>query len=125
MTVPDCIVIGEAPLTIEDVCQVASGRVRVALSDDEGFCNRIRKGASFLEDLLEEDGRIYGVTTGYGDSCTVDIPDALVEELPLHLTRFHGCGMGAHLTVNMARAVLVTRLVSLASGHSEIGRAHV
>jgi histidine ammonia-lyase len=120
MTVPDCIVIGEARLTIEDVCQVASGRVRIALSDDEGFCNRIRKGASFLEDLLEEDGRIYGVTTGYGDSCTVDIPDALVEELPLHLTRFHGCGMGAHLTVNMARAVLVTRLASLASGHSGV-----
>lgn len=120
MSNPDCVVVGGGPLTIEDVCRVASGESRVVLSDDEAFRARIRKGASFLEDLLAEEGRIYGVTTGYGDSCTVDIPDALVEELPLHLTRFHGCGMGAHISPNMARAVLVTRLASLASGHSGV-----
>ena len=48
--------------------------------------------------LLEEEGVIYGVTTGYGDSCTVNIPLSLVDELPLHLTRFHGCGMGEYLS---------------------------
>lgn len=120
MSNPEYLVIGLTPLTIEDVCSVAKGQKRVALSDDEAFRGRINRGAAFLEDLLSEEGRIYGVTTGYGDSCTVDIPDALVEELPLHLTRFHGCGMGQHLSRDMARAVLVTRLASLASGYSGV-----
>lgn len=120
MSSSEYVVIGLTPLTIEDVCSIAKGQKRIALSDDEEFRGRINKGASFLEDLLAEEGRIYGVTTGYGDSCTVDIPDTLVEELPLHLTRFHGCGMGAHLSCDMARAVLVTRLASLASGHSGV-----
>ena len=52
--------------------------------------------SAFLERLLKEEGVIYGVTTGYGDSCTVAIPPNLVDELPLHLTRFHGCGLGEY-----------------------------
>ena len=63
---------------------------------------------------------IYGVTTGYGDSCTVAIPPNLVDELPLHLTRFHGCGLGEILSHEQARAVLATRLCSLSQGVSGV-----
>ena len=38
------------------------------------FCEKIDKGVAFLDKLLEEEGHIYGVTTGYGDSCTVEVP---------------------------------------------------
>ena len=120
MTARELIVIGEKPLTIEDVCRVAKGQMQVVLSQSENFLNRICKGSEFLEKLIEEDGRVYGVTTGYGDSCTVDIPAELVEELPLHLTRFHGCGLGAHLSPQIAKAVLVVRLASLAAGYSGV-----
>lgn len=112
--------IGERPLTIEDVQAVAEGKASVALSSSPPFRHKIEKGAAFLEKLLAQDGRIYGVTTGYGDSCTVDITRNLIEELPLHLTRFHGCGLGRHLSVSQARAVLVTRLASLAAGYSGV-----
>src|SRR5918996_1258804 len=73
-----------------------------------------------IEHLLDEEGVIYGVTTGYGDSCTVGVPRPLVEELPLQLTRFHGCGLGAHLSHEAARAVLATRLASLCRGCSGV-----
>ncbi|MCV5746830.1 aromatic amino acid ammonia-lyase, partial [Escherichia coli] len=73
------------------------------------FTEKIDRGVAFLERLLKEEGVIYGVTTGYGDSCTVAIPPALVDELPLHLTRFHGCGLGQILSREQARAVLATR----------------
>lgn len=114
------IEIGAAPLRLEDVVKIARGHIPVRLSADPAFRRRIEKGALFLEKLWREEGRIYGVTTGYGDSCTVDIPADLVEELPLHLSRFHGCGLGAHLSREMARAVLVTRLASLAAGYSGV-----
>lgn len=114
------VVIGARPLTLEDVVDIARARAPVMLSQDEAFRTRLEKGANFLDRLLEEEGRIYGVTTGYGDSCTVDIPADLVEELPLHLSRFHGCGLGAHLSVEMARAVLAARLASLAAGYSGV-----
>jgi histidine ammonia-lyase len=110
---------GADALTIEDVLAVAHGAM-VCLADAPAFVQRITEGAAFLERLLDEDGVIYGVTTGYGDSCTVGVPRALVEELPLQLTRFHGCGLGAHLSHEAGRAVLATRLASLCRGWSGV-----
>ena len=58
------------------------------MSQQDEFVTRIDKGALFIDTLIEEEGFVYGVTTGYGDSCTVSIPLALVDELPKHLYTF-------------------------------------
>ncbi|MGI1679082.1 MAG: aromatic amino acid ammonia-lyase [Cellvibrionaceae bacterium] len=107
-------------LQIEDVIAVALQETPSRLSDDSAFLKKIRQGSEFLDQLLIEDGVIYGVTTGYGDSCTVSIPAELVEELPKHLYTFHGCGLGEVLPKDIARAVLVARLISLCQGFSGV-----
>jgi histidine ammonia-lyase len=114
------IALGDQPLSIEDVVALAQQRAALQLSDSPGFKERIARGADLLDRILEEDGVIYGVTTGYGDSCTVEVPADLAWELPIHLTRFHGCGMGAHFSPEASRAVLVARLVSLCRGYSGV-----
>jgi len=111
---------GTSPLRIEDVGAIAAGRARAQLSGDPGFAARIERGAAFVERLIAEDGVIYGVTTGYGDSCTVVIPPSLVNELPHHLFTYHGCGGGRLLSPEETRAVLVARLASLAQGMSGV-----
>ncbi|EPN7234309.1 HAL/PAL/TAL family ammonia-lyase [Vibrio vulnificus] len=113
------ITFGQGRLTIEDVAAIAQG-AKATLNNSVEFTAKIDRGVAFLERLLKEEGVIYGVTTGYGDSCTVAIPPQLVEELPLHLTRFHGCGLGKILTHEKARAVLATRLCSLSQGVSGV-----
>ncbi len=113
------ITFGQGRLTIEDVAAIAQG-AKATLNNSVEFTTKIDRGVAFLERLLKEEGVIYGVTTGYGDSCTVAIPPQLVEELPLHLTRFHGCGLGKILTHEQARAVLATRLCSLSQGVSGV-----
>ena len=60
------------------------------------------------------------MNTGYGDSCTTPVPADLVAELPVHLSRYHGCGLGRILDPEETRAVLVARIVSLAQGHSAV-----
>ena len=112
--------IGEQPVSIEDVVELAQQRATLSLADAPGFRERITRGAELLDRILEEDGVIYGVTTGYGDSCTVDVPGDLAWELPVHLTRFHGCGTGKHLSLEASRAVLVARLASLCRGYSGV-----
>ncbi|SHG68335.1 histidine ammonia-lyase [Massilia sp. CF038] len=107
-------------LTIEDIADIAAGRARGVLSSDPAFRAAIAKGADFLDRLLREDGTIYGVTTGYGDSCTVAVPPELVGELPHHLYTYHGCGLGEYLTEAQTRAVMATRLQSLAKGFSGV-----
>ncbi|MFA7556038.1 MAG: aromatic amino acid ammonia-lyase [Spongiibacteraceae bacterium] len=114
------VIFGEGRVTIEDIVDIAFSKKQVALSDSDAFTGRIDRGVQFLDRLLEEEGVIYGVTTGYGDSCTVSIPPHLVEELPIQLSRFHGCGLGDILSVEQSRAVLAVRLTSLTQGYSGV-----
>lgn len=114
------VIFGTGRLAIEDIVAIAEQHRPVALSGDPAFRERIDKGVAFLDSLLREDGVIYGVTTGYGDSCTVHIPPHRVEELPLHLSRFHGCGLGDVFSETQGRAILATRLASLAQGYSGV-----
>lgn len=107
-------------LTIDEVVRLAERRAVAELGTGRGFRDRIARGADFLDRLLREDGVIYGVTTGYGDSCTVRIPPDLVAELPHHLFTYHGCGAGRFLTPEETRAVLAVRLASLAQGMSGV-----
>ena len=107
-------------LRIEDIAVVADGSARAILSSDPDFRDAIRRGPAFLDRLLKEEGVIYGVTTGYGDSCNIPVPTALVAELPRQLYTYHGCGLGAFLTPAQTRAVMATRLTSLCKGYSGV-----
>lgn len=110
-------------LGIADIAALSERRAVAHLSTAPAFRERIARGADFLDRLLREDGVIYGVTTGYGDSCTVTIPPELVTELPHHLYTYHGCGAGRFLSPEETRAVLAVRLASLAQGMSGVSVA--
>lgn len=116
----DDVVFDGSPLKIEDIVAIAQNKKKVRLGESAAFTEKIREGAAFLERLLDEEGVIYGVTTGYGDSCTVGIPAHLVDELPVHLTRFHGCGLGNYFSHQQTLAIMATRLSSLCQGYSGV-----
>lgn len=114
------IEVGNREWTIEDVLAVSRRESPVKLSQDSRWQQLIQKGSQFLERHWRENGEIYGVTTGYGDSCVRAVPAALVEELPVQLMRFHGCGLGEILPDDATRAMMAARLISLARGYSGV-----
>jgi histidine ammonia-lyase len=114
------VVIGADRLTLDDVVAIAQRSGQAQLNPDAAFRARIARGAEFVDRLIAEDGVVYGVSTGYGDSCTVTIPPALISELPRHLYTYHGCGLGRFLDPEETRAVLATRMTSLAQGMSGV-----
>lgn len=107
-------------ISIEQINDVAQQRSAASLGTSEKFVEKINKGVRFLDSLLEEEGVIYGVTTGYGDSCTTMIPKNLVLELPKHLYTFHGCGLGDVFDPVSSRAIVAARLNSLVQGVSGV-----
>jgi len=117
---PESVVFGAAPLRLEQVVALARQQAAAQLQDDDAFRQRIARGAQFLDSLLDREGVIYGVTTGYGDSCVVAVPLHQVEALPRHLFTFHGCGLGKLLEADATRAVLAARLQSLCQGVSGV-----
>jgi len=107
-------------LRVEDIVDIAEASAGVELSLAADFRARIARGADFLDRLLQEEGAIYGVSTGFGDSCEVSVPPELVGELPRHLYTYHGCGLGEYFTPVQTRAVMATRLASLCKGFSGV-----
>ncbi len=119
----ELITFGNKTLTVEDIVNLASKNKRAELCNSPRFLKKIQAGAAFLDELLADEGVIYGVTTGYGDSCTVPVALPLVDELPIHLSRFHGCGLGKYFDQQTTRAILATRLCSLSKGYSGVSFA--
>lgn len=117
---PEFVVFGHQSLSLEQVVALAERRASAVLQQDDAFSQRIARGAQFLDSLLDREGVIYGVTTGYGDSCVVAVPLHQVEALPQHLFTFHGCGLGKLLSPEATRAVLAARLQSLCQGVSGV-----
>lgn len=114
------VVFGNARLSIEDIVGLAQRHRTARLSTDAAWQDRIRRGVDALRAHLAAGHPVYGVTTGYGDACVVDVPMTLIEALPAQLTRYHGCGMGDWLDDESVRGVLACRLASLAQGYSAV-----
>lgn len=119
----ETVVVGSRKLTVEDVVAIAKKQVNVELDSSEAFQRMINAGAEFLDKALAEHGGIYGVTTGYGDSCTQVLPPEHYYQLPINLTRFHGCGMGNYFDPETTRAIMVVRMNTLAQGYSGVSYA--
>lgn len=114
------IEVGARPLSLEDVWRVSQTAGSGRLSPDAIVRARLASSADQVDAVLARDGVIYGVTTGYGDSCTTEVRDRLIRQLPLNLTRFHGCGLGRFLDADETRAVMAVRLASLTHGWSGV-----
>ena len=114
------VVFDGAPLSAAEIVALADRSRGSILGTEPAFVRRIDSGAEFIDRVWQEEGVVYGVTTGYGDSCGVSIPPRLVEELPTHLHTFHGCGLGDVFDARETRAILAARLASLAQGFSGV-----
>jgi histidine ammonia-lyase len=112
--------IGDAPLTVDDVVAVARGRARLTLSRDPAWEARMARSREVLEAHVSAGNVVYGVTTGFGESCVNPVEAAYQQDLARNLVRFHGCGTGRILSVEEGLAVLVVRLAALARAGSAV-----
>jgi histidine ammonia-lyase len=112
--------IGKELLDIENLVAAAKKQKAVRLCRDAAFAAKIEEGAALLDLMLEKHGEIYGVTTGYGASCTETLKAEQYRELPINLTRYHGCGMGDYFDDETTRALMIVRLNTLACGASGV-----
>jgi histidine ammonia-lyase len=112
------LAIGGSPLVVEDVLGLAHGRVAPTI--DPVAAARMAASQAVVARRLTQGDRIYGVTTGYGDSVRTDVHADNSANLSLNLVRFHGCGTGRLLDATASAAVVAVRLCSLTAGYSGI-----
>jgi histidine ammonia-lyase/phenylalanine ammonia-lyase len=95
-----------------------SGPADVRLT--EGAEERMRESLPLKWSLIEQGVPIYGVTTGFGDSCIRQIGADKAHELQRNLVLYHLNGTGPVAPVEVARATMMIRANSVSRGTSAI-----
>ena len=79
----------------------------------------IIKCREYLDSKMEDIGRpVYGVTTGFGSLCNINIAQDDLSKLQHNLVKSHACGIGAKLRPEIVRLMLLLKVQSLSYGHS-------
>lgn len=112
--------VGERPVRVDDVVRVALRGARVVLASEGPFVARIARGAAIVERRLANNVPTYGVNTGFGASVRNTVSAEYAHALAKNLPRYHGCGVGPLLSEGQSRALMLVRLVSLATGYSGV-----
>ena len=107
-------------LSIGDLMCVAFLHFPVELDPDSAWRERVLASRALNDRLIAEGKPIYGVTTGFGDSCDRHLSSKGVAALQRNLLRFLGTGTGEFFAVHEARAILLARLNSNAKGYSGV-----
>ena len=105
-------------LSLELVARVALDGVRVGIAP--GALERIRAARDVVERAVASNGRIYGVTTGFGRLKNVKIDADEATQLQRNLIVSHAGGVGEPLRRDAARASMLLRAHSLARGYSGV-----
>ncbi len=106
----------EHTFTLQDFKEVVFERKKLALLPDA--LTRLDKTRRFIDYLLENNIKVYGLTTGFADlrNCPVSPNDAAL--LSNNIIESHDAGIGPSLPKDVILGAMVTRAVSLAKGHS-------
>lgn len=105
-------------LTIQDVVRVAVMGEKVQLSSES--IQKIQKSRKYVEQIIQRDDTVYGVTTGFGKFCNVIISPEDTRKLQLNLIRSHSVGVGEYFPVEVVRVMMLLRINALAKGYSGI-----
>lgn len=105
-------------LTLGQVISVARLGRKVAI--DEKARQRVGRCRKMVEVLLDENEKVYGLTTGFGKLRDVVIPRDKTAKLQENLIRSHSCGVGRPFPEDVVRAAMLLRANTLCRGNSGV-----
>ncbi len=113
--------IDDQRLSVSEVAAYVYGREKFSAVEIDSSCRaKIKASHAQLVNLLEKKVPVYGVTTGFGDSCFRVIEREQSEALQKNLISYLLCGTGPAFAPAVSRATLLLRLKSLARGYSGV-----
>jgi histidine ammonia-lyase len=111
-------------LSIDTIHTIIREDKKLALSE-EAIVN-IEKCRKYLDDKMKAHGEpIYGINTGFGSLCNVEISKENLTKLQENLIKSHACGTGEEVPGEIVKIMLLLKIQSLSYGHSGVQLATV
>jgi histidine ammonia-lyase/phenylalanine ammonia-lyase len=114
------MVLGDGSLTTSDVVRFARRQRPCALRVDEAAIERMRGSVRLRDELIATGQPLYGVTTGFGESATVQLNADRAAVLQGNLIQYLLIGVGPDAAPEVARATMLIRANCLARGLSGV-----
>ncbi|KAL4226136.1 hypothetical protein ACF0H5_014123 [Mactra antiquata] len=105
-------------LTTDDLVRLGKGYYLLRLTKDSEAA--VNKARHLLEDIVNQNKVVYGITTGFGKFARTVIGKEKLIELQENLIRSHAAGVGNPLSPERTRMLLALRINVLAKGYSGI-----
>ncbi|WP_018690949.1 HAL/PAL/TAL family ammonia-lyase [Algicola sagamiensis] len=114
------LILGEQDLTLEQIAQVASGKLQVSLTQNTAVLSRVKQAYDYIQQAIQEDKLIYGVNSGFGGMADVRISKEETEELQNNALWFLRTGTGKPIANEDVRAAMLIRAHSHLYGASGV-----
>ena len=111
-------------LTFEIIADIISAKKKLSLSE-EAKHNIVRCREYLDKKMASQKEPIYGINTGFGSLCDVQIPDTDLEKLQQNLVMSHSCGTGDEVPQEIVKLMLLLKIQSLSYGKSGVQLATV
>ncbi len=106
-------------LELDKIREITANNYSLALSDESR--SRIAHCRAYLEKkLAESDAAFYGINTGFGSLCNVQISKSEIEQLQHNLVQSHACGTGDEVPQEVVRIMMLLKIQSLSYGFSGV-----
>jgi histidine ammonia-lyase len=105
-------------LNLDLIAGFARSNERLEL--DDAARRRLAQGAESVRRIVGAGGAVYGINTGFGKLAQTHIADDQLELLQRNLVLSHSVGVGALLSDESVRLVMLLKVASLARGYSGV-----
>ncbi len=111
--------LSQSVLTLEDINDIIQSNKKIELST---FAKaKINKNRNYLEQRIEHKKElIYGINTGFGSLCDVEISKNEISTLQRNLIMSHAAGVGDLVPYEIAKIILLIKIKGLSLGYSGV-----
>ena len=116
--------ITDKPLNYEEIRTIFEQNQRLALPD--ATITKIENSRNYLnKKIAEEEGPLYGITTGFGSLCDRSISNSQLAKLQENLLLSHAVGVGEEVNPEIVKMMMLLKIHALAYGNSGVQYATV
>lgn len=112
---------GEDHLTVGKALAILKGDLSTEISDK--IAHKIEETHDIVLRTAQKEQAVYGINTGFGPLCDTKISPEDTSELQRKILLSHSVGVGAPISEDLAKLMLILKVQSLSQGHSGISRA--
>ena len=112
---------GQDRLTAGKALEICGGKIRGYLSD--AAIQKVNRSEKIVDEIAGGDTVVYGINSGFGPLCTTKISAENTRELQSNILKSHSVGVGACISDEMVRLMLILKVHALARGYSGIRKS--